>query len=159
MALAACGVASAVLVLGAYAELQAQLVRSEQELRAATRTLKEVARPVTEDPAQRRALRVRVEASNRVLQALEQPWFTLFDDVERAAIDGVALLALEPDAQKKTVRITGEARDLDVLSTYVDRIGAARSLRDLRLMQQELHGPPERARLRFIISARWEDAG
>jgi hypothetical protein len=90
-----------------------------------------------------------------VLDALDRPWIRLFDDLEAASVDGVALLALEPDAGKEHVRIAGEARDRDTLSRYLERLGRLESLRDVRLDQHELRGGTDGGALRFTVSARW----
>ncbi len=108
------------------------------------------------DPTAERALRARIEASNHVLDALDQPWVKLFDDIESAMADGVVLLSLEPDASKAAVRIVGEARDRDALSRYLERLGRAESLREVRLTQHELRAGKEGgAALRFTVAARW----
>lgn len=153
--LLAAGGLAALAVVYAYQSFDAALVAVEAETRAAARRLgaSKVSPPA--DPSQLRALGLRVTASNRVLSALDQPWFKLFDDVEAAAMPGVALLAFEPDAVNASVRLSGEAQDLDTLARYLERLGARASLRELRLSQHELRDGRERPVLRFSVSARW----
>lgn len=113
------------------------------------------ARPSVIDPGRAQQLRKRVESASRVVDALEQPWIRLLDDIEAAGVGGISLLALEPDADKLAVRLSGEATDRDVLSRYLERLGAASSLREVRLSQHEWRQRGAASSLRFTVTARW----
>lgn len=155
-ALLAAGVLTGVLSVAGHARLQDEIAQVEARIEGLALELdpKAAARE-RRDAAGERALRIRIEASNRVLDALDQPWIKLFDDLEAASVEGVALLALEPDASKQHVRIAGEARDRDALSRYLERLGRLDSLREVRLNQHELRGGADGGALRFTVSARW----
>lgn len=107
------------------------------------------------DPARVFALRKRAETAGRIVDALEQPWIRLFDDIEAAGVRGISLLALEPDADKASIRLSGEAADRDTLSRYLERLGEAASLREVRLSQHEWQQRGGKSALRFVVTARW----
>jgi len=107
------------------------------------------------DPARTAMLSKRSETAGRIVDALEQPWIRLFDDIEAAGVRGISLLSLEPDADKGNLRLSGEAVDRDTLSRYLERLGASGSLREVRLTQHEWRQRDGVGALRFSVSARW----
>lgn len=154
--LAVVGVVAAAGLAGYYVHLRGQTDAMQARIEALSRNVRTTTEGAAErDPRKLRALRERVEASNRILQGLEQPWTRLFDDLEAAKVDGVSLLAMEPDGSKALVRLVGEARDRDTLSRYLERLGRLGSLREVRLNQHEIRAAKGRSTLRFVVSARW----
>jgi len=107
------------------------------------------------DEGRLRALRQRIEASNRVIAALDHPWIRFFDEIESAHVRGIVLTALEPDAEKLGVHLAGEAADREALARYLERLGALASLSDVRLSQHEWREHQGKTALRFVVSARW----
>jgi hypothetical protein len=75
-------------------------------------------------------LAVEVEHANEVLRQLTLPWDELFQAVESAAGKKIALLALEPDTEKRMVKISGEAKDFSSLLNYV-----------MQLEERDVFGP------------------
>lgn len=55
---------------------------------------------------------------NRVIQQLNTPWQDLFQQLERSTPQEVALISIEPDANRASVKLQAEARSLDVLLSY-----------------------------------------
>lgn len=68
------------------------------------------------------ALQREVRQANQVLEQLAWPWEALFRGVEAAGSEQVALLAIEPNLEKRTLLIRGEARDLNALLAYLRRL-------------------------------------
>lgn len=155
LALALIGAAACVAVMVAHLRLGSALEQVDLELRAAVRKSSAVEAPAITDPAKSRALLVRIGGANRILNALEHPWFGLLDAIESARAEGIALLAIDADAATGGVRITAEAETLDELSRYLDRLGANHALRDMRLLQHERREQTERAAIRFVVAAQW----
>jgi hypothetical protein len=60
--------------------------------------------------------------ANEVLRRLTLPWDRLFEAVEAASGKEVALLAIDPDLEKKVVKISGEAKNLAAALAYVQRL-------------------------------------
>lgn len=103
------------------------------------------------DPALAKDLR----AAEQVVHRLALPWDELFRTVETAASDRVALLAIEPDAQKRELAITGEAIDYFAVLTYVARLSEPGQLSDVHLVRHETKQDDPRHPLTFTIAARW----
>lgn len=100
-----------------------------------------------------------LEAGDRrareVASFLLLPWRDLFAALESASHDGVALLAIEPDHKKHQLRITAEARNFDILTGYLERLGNARQLTFVRLLRYEVREDDPQHPLRFTIEASW----
>lgn len=103
------------------------------------------------DPALAKDLR----AAEQVVHRLALPWDALFRTVETAASDRVALLAIEPDAQKRELAISGEALDYFAVLTYVARLSEPGQLSDVHLVRHETKQDDPRHPLTFTIAARW----
>lgn len=112
------------------------------------------ARP--QSPQAAGALLLEVKQANQVVRALAVPWTPLFDAVDSAGAPGIALLALEPDARKGTVRIIGEARDLEVLLAYVDQLAQREVFASVLLERHQVQRDVAEKPLRFSLVARWK---
>jgi hypothetical protein len=65
---------------------------------------------------------VDVRRANIVIDQLTVPWDGLFDAVERADARGLGVLALTPSARDRSIRLAGEAKSMEELLAYVDRM-------------------------------------
>jgi Tfp pilus assembly protein PilN len=96
-----------------------------------------------------------VAAVNAVILRLNLPWRALRDAVQHATPAGVGLLALAPDANRRSVRITAEAKDSEAMLGYVDALERGGWFRAVRLARHEIdEARPERP-LRFEVDAVW----
>jgi hypothetical protein len=130
----------------------------KQELDARIRSLARAGgpRPAMPDPAADPRLAARgIDASNRVIDRLAEPWAQMLAGVEAAAHEGVALLALEPDAGRRILRLGGEARDAAALAEYLARLAAIPGLTDVHLSQHEERDDRGIRVLRFGVTATW----
>jgi hypothetical protein len=92
-------------------------------------------------------------AARQVLQALALPWEPLFRSVEAAVDRDTVLLALEPDAAKRVVRIEGEARSVLAAIAFVQRLESASALEGVhQLSHQERADVAERP-VQFVAAA------
>lgn len=94
--------------------------------------------------------------AEHVARSLTLPWDPLFTSLEEAADEGVALLALQPDPQKRQIAISGEARDYAAILAFVARLDARRTLRDVHLVRHELREDHPQRPTSFSIVASWE---
>lgn len=104
------------------------------------------------------------EAQKRIAEAavvereLGVPWTRLLAELEAASRDvggTVALLQVEPEPGKRTVRITAEVKSLDDALDYLERLQESAVLRYPMLESHEARkGDLDRA-LRIRISAEW----
>ncbi|HXU41109.1 MAG TPA: PilN domain-containing protein [Burkholderiales bacterium] len=95
-----------------------------------------------------------VAAARETVQRLSLPWTKLFDAVESAASEQVALTAIEPDPRAGTVKITGDSKDYLAALTYVLNLSRAEGLSSVQLVRHEVR----QGSVGFTISASWKAA-
>jgi hypothetical protein len=105
-------------------------------------------------PAGGRALADEIRDANTVIERMNVPWDSLFRELEGAADESVALLAIQPDPASRQVRIAGEARKLDAVLNYVERLEARDSLSNVFLLGHETRDAPPRP-VAFTLTAQW----
>lgn len=96
-----------------------------------------------------------VAAARETVQRLSMPWDELFNALESAASDRVALLAIEPDPKAGTVTISGDSKDYLAALTYVLNLSRAESLRQVRLSRHEVKQNDPQKTVNFSVSAAW----
>lgn len=99
-----------------------------------------------------------VGAVNAVVRQLNLPWRALHDAVQAATPPAIALLALEPDAKKSSVRITAEAKSSDDMIAYVESLRAVDWFSDVLLTRHEINEQDPNRPIRFQIDAQWRAA-
>jgi hypothetical protein len=90
---------------------------------------------------------------------LATPWSLLLQDLELAAKDSegsVSVLGVEPDREKRQVRVTAEARSLPLALLYVERLQKSRALRYPMLANHEIQSKDPEHPVRFEIKADWK---
>ena len=132
----------------AAAERQAQVARTQA--RAAVRA--PVAAPVRAVPP------AQAGAVNTAVQQLNLPWRGLHDAVQAATPSTIALLALEPDAKKSSVRITAEAKSSDDMIAYVEQLERIEWFSTVLLARHEINEQDKNRPIRFQIDAQWRPA-
>ncbi len=96
-----------------------------------------------------------VRAANQVIEALNVPWGQLVEAFESRDPGQVALLAIEPDARKRVVRITGEVRTLALLPDYLELLGRKPLLREVILLEHQVQLQDPQKPVRFVVQAAW----
>lgn len=96
-----------------------------------------------------------VTRANEVLRQLTLPWEELFQTVESAAGRKVALLALEPDMEKRQVKISGEARDMPALLNYITQLEAQEAFGAVYLQSHQVQQRDPDKPVRFALLAVW----
>jgi Tfp pilus assembly protein PilN len=94
--------------------------------------------------------------AQQVLNRLSLPWDDLFRTVETAKTDRVALLALDPDAQKGELSISGEAADYEAVLAYAARLQQQGRLSAVHLVRHEVKRDDPERRVAFTLAANWE---
>ena len=93
-------------------------------------------------------------------QDLATPWTLLLAELEKASKDSadqVAVLGVEPDHGKHSVRISAEARSLPLALAYVQRLQASRSIQYPMLDRHELRADDPQHPVRFEMTGQWRD--
>lgn len=128
-------------------DLQAALVaRSAPVLAAATAA---PAPKLAVSPAQAGAV-------NAAILQLNLPWRDLAAAIGAATPGSIALLALEPDAKRRMVRISAEARGSDEMFAYITRLQAEEWFTSVVLLRHEVMEQDPNRPLRFQLSVQWE---
>ena len=94
-------------------------------------------------------------AVNAAIAQLNLPWRALHDAVRAATPPNVALLALEPDARKRVLRITAEAKNSDDMLAYVRLLEREEWFASVTLVRHELLEQDPNRPLRFQLDAGW----
>lgn len=96
------------------------------------------------------------QAVNAAISQLNLPWRALHDAVRAGTPSTIALLALEPDARKRVLRITAEARTSEDMLAYVAALGRADWFGAVTLVRHEVAEQDPNRPLRFQLDAGWE---
>jgi Tfp pilus assembly protein PilN len=97
-------------------------------------------------------------AVNAAVMQLNLPWRGLHDAIQAATPAGIALLALEPDAKKSSVRISAEAKDSDDMIAYVGQLQRIDWFGAVALVRHEINEQDPNRPIRFQIDAQWRAA-
>jgi hypothetical protein len=111
---------------------------------------------VTGDPRQ---LEEEIKRANVILRQLTQPWDALFQALESTSArqeKTIALLTIEPDPEKRQVRITGEAKNLTTMLEYVKRLSDDATLSNVYLLSHQVQTRDPDRPVRFSLSAEWK---
>ncbi|UBM27523.1 pilus assembly protein [Pseudomonas sp. p1(2021b)] len=148
-------------VLAALLLVQQQLEGERQDLEGRVHRLEQQLGRRPQDSASQGSTASREQAEQlaqmrSVSQQLQRPWQQLFAMLEAQPQEDVALLTLTPDARKGQVRIAAEARNLEAMLQYHQRLERSEALRDVSLLNHEVvSGQPEHP-VRFNLTATWE---
>ena len=116
-------------------------------------------RPATAAPQSSAVIRQQAERlaqMRSVSLQLQRPWQQLFAMLEAMPQEDVALLSLTPDARKGQVRISAEARNLEAMLQYHQRLERSEQLSDVSLLNHEVLGGQAEHPVRFNLIATWE---
>ena len=94
-------------------------------------------------------------AVNGAIAKLNLPWRALHDAVRAATPASVALLALEPDAKKRVLRISAETRTSEDMLAYVTALGEGKLFGAVTLVRHEVVEQDPNRPLRFQLDAAW----
>jgi Tfp pilus assembly protein PilN len=98
------------------------------------------------------------DAVNAAVLQLNLPWRALHDSVQSATPAGIALLALEPDARRRSLRITAEAKSSDDMIGYVEQLRQQDWFDAVALVRHEINEQDPNRPIRFQIDAAWRAA-
>lgn len=154
--LLAAGVAVAALMAMLASDLRDRIGAAEQKV---TRLEKEGSRRVAQrgQSANGAALQLEVRQANEILHQLALPWHGLFKAIESSNEKEVALLAVQPDMQRRVLRLSGEARNFDALLAYVARLEKNEALSQVYITQHEIRSQEPEKPVRFALVANWVD--
>ncbi|MBI5751140.1 MAG: PilN domain-containing protein [Hydrogenophilales bacterium] len=107
------------------------------------------------NPADAEARQQEIRRANEILQQLALPWRALFKVIEASNDKEIALLAIQPDAGKRVLRLAGEAKNFDALLAYIARLEQSPMLSQVYLSSHELRLQDAEKPVRFALVAHW----
>lgn len=114
------------------------------------------ASPKTPDSPQ---LRREIQRANEVVEQISLPWDLLLATMEQAAGPDIALLAIQPNVQKASIKLSGEARNMDVLLAYIRRLEKQRGLQQAHLQSHQVQIEDPDKPIHFVVVANWRTEG
>ena len=114
-----------------------------------------LATPVVQPRDTEQSIRETKQA-NAVILALSLPWKEFFEALEASQTSEVAVLTIEPNAQKGIVRISAEAKKLESMLAYVASLQKITMFHDVLVMSHQIQDQDPQKPIRFVIQASWE---
>jgi len=102
-------------------------------------------------------LLAKIEEAKKLASFLMIPWGDVFNALEASALDDLALLAIEPDAKKRQLKITAEAKNKDIMFNYLEKLEASDELANVYLLKHEVFDDVDQHPIRFVTVATWKD--
>lgn len=150
------GLVAALAVTWQFIDVRDSLSATELQADSLRRKAFGAARP-REPAGEQAATQQLLQTTNRVAQQLNLPWNLLLRDLETATDTSVALLAFEPDAARRRLRLIGEAKTLADALAFVARLEESVLIRDAHLVSYETRQSDGQRVIAFVVDARWED--
>jgi Tfp pilus assembly protein PilN len=97
-----------------------------------------------------------VQHANLVLRQLNLPWDAMFKALESSGSRTVALLSLEPNTEKGTIKISGEAKNFTAMLDYVRQLGQRDVFSNVYLQNHQVQQDDPEKPIRFSLLAAWK---
>jgi hypothetical protein len=92
-----------------------------------------------------------------VVRQLALPWAGIVQAVESASMPEVGVLNMQPDAQQRVLRITGEAKTREAMLEYARRIGQSKALTDVYLVNHQVQKEDPSRPIQFALQASFRE--
>lgn len=96
-----------------------------------------------------------IKHANEVLRKITLPWDALFQAVEWSSGKDVALLAMEPDAERRVVKISAEAKNVQALMSYMRHLEEQKIFSSVYLQSHQVQLKNPEKPVRFTLVASW----
>jgi Tfp pilus assembly protein PilN len=96
-----------------------------------------------------------MKSAQATVRQLALPWAQLIDSLERASMKDVALLNIQPDAQSRVLRVTGEARREELMLQYLRRLSATGNFVEVHLVSHQVREDDPQRPIQFSVQARF----
>lgn len=100
-------------------------------------------------------IRKEITQANMILDQINFPWETLFDSIESAATEEIALLSLQPNVSNRTLRISGEAKDMSELLDFVEALEREKIFENVHLLNYKVKQENPHRPIVFLLTAAW----
>lgn len=99
-----------------------------------------------------------VQAANQVIGMIDRPWGALLAALERANVEAATLLAVEPDMERRDIRISGEAKDGMAMLEHVRALARQSELHNVYLANHQVNVQDAQRPVRYTVQASWKEA-
>jgi Tfp pilus assembly protein PilN len=137
-----------------FARLQSQQ-RAERAELAAVRARAKLPLAAPVPLAAPRISEIQAAAVNTAVLQLNLPWRALHDAIGSATPASIALLVLEPDARKRRIKLTAEAKSSEDMIAYVAGLKQQELFSDVTLTRHEINDQDPNRPIRFQLEAEW----
>lgn len=141
------------------AEVGWSYIRGKEEVAAAERRIAVRLQSPVSETLMRVALRPanpeELASARETIRRLAMPWEKLFAALEFAQSERIALLSVEPDPERGTVILAGEARDYLAALSYVATLSGVKGISRVHLVRHEMKPNDPRRGVVFTVSAQW----
>lgn len=120
----------------------------EQQIKRVNGTSPQTTKPSPE-------LQHEVQIANEILLQLSLPWGGLFKTLEASNTDKIALLSIQPDASKHSIKVNGEAKDFTALLEYIEQLEQDKTMTEVALLNHEINQQTPEKPVRFALTANW----
>ena len=100
-------------------------------------------------------IRKEIVQANAILDQINLPWEALFDSIEHAATEEIALLSLQPNVSNRTLRISGEAKDMSELLDFVEALERELIFENVHLLNYKIKQDNPHKPIVFLLTAVW----
>lgn len=98
-----------------------------------------------------------LKQASEILQQINLPWETLFDSLEYAVSEEIALLSVQPNVANRMIRISGEARDLVALTDFVEAMEREAIFENAHLLNYKVKQENPYRPITFSLTTAWID--
>jgi hypothetical protein len=143
-----------VVALAAAAQLLARFHEVRRQLAAieARRDLLDRS-PRSEQRVTPQRLREQSERASAAARRLTVPWARMIETVEAASTPRVVLLQIQPEPERRTLRLTAQARTPEAMLDYVHRLGESRFLWQIYLVSHQVQESDPGRPIQFVVQA------
>lgn len=134
-------------------ETESRLAAAEARLRGLARG--QAARSPATPAAKPDARTAAAAPAAAILPRLQTPWHELLAELEQAAELPVAVLSVDAEARGRSLRLAAEARSMDDVLAFVERLRQSRRLDDVYLLAHEERKLGAATVIGFTVQANW----
>ncbi|MES2356534.1 MAG: hypothetical protein V4568_19460 [Pseudomonadota bacterium] len=140
-----------------YAERSTQLETWEAKWHGLQKAQRKSTESSTGRAADWERLQAELKAANRVITRLSLQWDALFQNIETSVNAEVTLLSIEPDTEKRELKITAEAKNLAAMLDYMTRVRSTALFKDAHVISHQIQLQDPQKPVRFVVSAQWTE--
>ncbi|SDH18673.1 MULTISPECIES: PilN domain-containing protein [unclassified Nitrosomonas] len=98
-----------------------------------------------------------LKQAREILRQINLPWEALFDSLEYAVSKEIALLSVQPNVANRTIRISGEARNLVALTDFVEAMEREDVFENAHLLNYKVKQENPYRPIAFSLTTTWID--